>query len=264
MQLKRYGIPIQKISKIFISHLHGDHYLGLTGLLFSMHLQRRTTELHIYSQPGLDEIITLQLKHSKSVLNYPLTFHPILSDPTYCLFEDEAIAIYTIPLIHKVSCTGFLFREKLKPRKIDKDKLVKDMKLEHIAQLKKGQDIYNDDGSVLYKNEDFTLPPRPSYSYAYCSDTVYNKEIIELVAKVDLLYHESTFMDEHEDKAKLTLHTTASQAAKIASQAKVKNLLLGHFSARYKDLNPLLEEAKALFKNTHLATEGETFDLEKL
>ncbi len=244
--------------------MHGDHYLGLTGLLFSMHLQRRTTELHIYSQPGLDEIITLQLKYSKSSLNYPLIFHPIIGTKTDCLFEDEGIAIRTIPLIHKVSCTGFLFREKLKPRKIDKEKLVKDMRLEYIAQLKKGQDIYNEDGSLLFKNEDFTLPPRLSYSYAYCSDTVYSEKIIEIVAEVDLLYHESTFMDEHEDKAKLTLHTTASQAAKIASKANVKNLLLGHFSARYKDLNPLLQEAKTIFKNTHLAIEGETFDLEKL
>lgn len=263
-QLKKYSIPSHKIAHIFISHLHGDHYLGLMGLLFSMHLQRRTNDLHIYSQPGLDEIIILQLKYSKSALNYQLIFHPILQQEPACLFEDNILTVHTIPLRHKVACTGFLFREKVKPRKIDKALLPKNILLQHIAQLKQGKDIHDDEGHLLYKNTDYTLSPRPSYSFAYCSDTVYDESIVEQISGIDLLYHEATFMTEHAKKAATTLHSTAAQAATIALQARVKHLLLGHFSARYQQLEPLLAEATALFENTQLAIEGETFDIEKL
>lgn len=263
-QLKRFSIPSQKIDKIFISHLHGDHYLGLMGLLFSMHLNRRTNDLHLYSQPGLDQIITLQLKYSKSALNYKLIFHPIPSGESVCLYEDKTIIVHTIPLKHKVPCTGFLFQEKTKQRKINKDVLPTGMLLAHIAQLKMGHDIYNDEGELLYKNQDYTLPPRPSYSFAYCSDTAYDENIAQQIKDVDLLYHEATFMQEHEDKAAITLHSTTLQAAKIASLAKVKCLLIGHYSARYKELGALQTEAASVFKNTKLAIEGETIDLEKL
>ncbi|MEQ9412652.1 MAG: ribonuclease Z [Cyclobacteriaceae bacterium] len=263
-QLKRFSIPSQKIDKIFISHLHGDHYLGLMGLLFSMHLNRRTNDLHLYSQPGLDQIITLQLKYSKSVLNYKLIFHTIPERNTVCLYEDKTLTIHTIPLKHKVPCTGFLFREKPKLRKINKEVLPKDILLAHIAKLKLGEDVYNDEGKLQYKNQDYTLPPRPSFSFAYCSDTAYDEGIVEQIKEVDLLYHEATFMQEHEDKAAITLHSTTLQAAKIASLAKAKCLLIGHYSARYRALNALQEEASSLFKNTKLAIEGETIDLEKL
>lgn len=263
MQLKKFSVPAHKIECIFITHLHGDHYLGLMGLLFSMHLQRRTSDLHIYSQPGLDEIIILQLKYSRSVLNYRIIFHPIEEKVATCLFEDEKVTIHTIPLEHKVPCTGFLFREKPKLRKIDKDRLPEGMRLQYIAQLKQGKDVY-EDGVLLYKNEKYTLDPRHAYSYAYCSDTVYTENILDQINGVDLLYHEATFMTEHLDKATATLHTTAHQAARIATLAKVKHLLLGHFSARYQDLESLLAEATREFKNTRLAIEGETIDLEKL
>jgi ribonuclease Z len=263
-QLKRFSIPTQKIDKIFISHLHGDHYLGLMGLLFSMHLNRRTNDLHLYSPPGLDQIILLQLKYSKSALHYQLIFHPIPEGTSVCLYEDNTLAVHTIPLRHKIPCTGFLFQEKPKQRKINKDVLPKDILLAHIAQLKLGEDIYNDEGALLYKNTDYTLPPRPSYSFAYCSDTAYDESIVGLIKEVDLLYHETTFMQEHEDKAAMTLHSTTLQAAKIANLAKVKCLLIGHYSARYRALNALQEEAATLFKNTKLAIEGETIDLEKL
>lgn len=234
------------------------------GLLFSMHLNRRTNDLHIYSQPGLDQIIILQLKYSKSTLNYKIIFHPISSTEPICLFEDSTITIHTIPLKHKIPCTGFLFKEKIKPRRIDKSKLPDNIKLAHIAQLKLGKDVYNEGGHLLYKNVDFTLPPRPSRAFAYCSDTAYHEDIIDLVTGVDLLYHEATFMQEHLDKAAATLHSTTLQAAKIAALAHVKHLLIGHYSARYKELESLQAEAATVFPNTKLAIEGETIDLEKL
>jgi ribonuclease Z len=261
IQLARLQISIHKIDHIFISHLHGDHYLGLMPLLFSMHLHKRTTDLHLYSPPGLDEIITLQLKHSKSVLNYKIIFHPFTPTKIQTLFEDEALTVETIPLIHKLDCAGFLFKEKIKPRRINKEKLVEGIKLQQIVALKTGVDISDDEGNLLYKNEDFTLPPRPSLSYAYCSDTAFNETMIDQIAHVDLLYHEATFMHTDLNKAVETKHSTATQAAEIAKRAKVKKLIIGHFSARYKDLNMLLHEARAYFSNTELATEGTTFTL---
>lgn len=262
IQLARLQISIHKIDHIFISHLHGDHYLGLMPLLFSMHLHKRSSELHLYSPPGLDEIITLHLKHSKSVLNYKIIFHPFTPTKIQMLFEDEALTVETIPLIHKLDCAGFLFKEKVKPRRINKEKLVDGMKLQQIASLKTGADVVDDNGNLLYRNEDFTLPPRPSLSYAYCSDTAWNESMITQIAGVDLLYHEATFMQADIDKAVETKHSTATQAAEIAKRAQVKKLVIGHFSARYKDLNMLLEEARAHFSNTELAIEGTTFTLQ--
>ena len=261
MQLKKFSIPFHKIEAIFISHLHGDHYLGLMGLLFSMHLLKRTEELHLYGQPGLDEIILLQLKYSKSVLNFKIVFHTIVKGESEILYENDSLTIQSIPLTHKIATSGFLFREKPKPRKINKDTLPPDIKLQHIALLKQSKDVFNEDGSLLYKNEEYTLNPSPSYSYAYCSDTAFDDNLVQYLNGVDLLYHEATFMTEHSDKAKDTLHSTAFQAARIARKSGVKKLIIGHFSARYKDLNPLLAEACSEFEQTQLAIEGETFDL---
>lgn len=185
-----------------------------------------------------------------------------MSDSPALIFENDAITVETIPLTHKIKCMGFLFREKQKPRRINKNMLHPDMLLQHIALLKTGQDIFDDSGTLLYKNETYTLPPHHSYSYAYCSDTVFNRTLAEQIAGVDLLYHEATFMKEHEDKATETLHSTAEQAATLAREANVGRLVIGHFSARYRELEPLLEEAKKEFSNTQLAIEGETIDLE--
>jgi ribonuclease Z len=232
------------------------------GLLFSMHLQKRVNDLHLYSNPGLDEIITVQLKHSNSVLNYNIVFHPFSSDERTIIFEDEAMSVETIPLRHRIPCSGFLFKEKIKTRRMDKTKLNDGMLLQHIASLKMGNDIVDEAGKMIYRNEDYTLAPRPSFSYAYCSDTAYNEKIIEQIKEVDLLYHESTFMESEKEKALETFHSTAGDAARIAKAAGVKKLALGHFSARYKDLDPLLEEARTIFPDTSLAIEGETFELE--
>lgn len=261
MQLSRLSISIQKIDHLFISHLHGDHYLGLMPLLFSMHLNKRTSDLHLYSPPGLNEIITLQLKYSKSVLNYKIVFHAFEPSQIQLLMEDDAITVETIPLRHKLECAGFLFREKEKPRRINKEKLVDGMKPRQIAALKTGADIFDEVGNLLYRNEDLTLAPRPSLSYAYCSDTALNEPMIPQIAQVDLLYHEATFMTSDLNKALETRHSTAAQAAEIARAAQVKKLIIGHFSARYKDLSLVLQEARANFSNTELAVEGETFTL---
>jgi len=262
MQLKRYQLPYHKINHIFISHLHGDHYLGLAGLLFTMHLQRRVNDLHIYSHRGLDEILLAQLKHSHSVLHYKIHFHPIHPENRDPLFEDQALTVKTIPLLHKIPCTGFVFREKIKPLRINKPKLPNEMLLQDIARLKTGADILDESGKIIYKNEDLTLPPKHSFAYAYCSDTAYNEKMTEALQGVDLLYHEATFLESEKEKAVETLHSTASQAATIALKAGVKTLMIGHISARYREPDPLLEEAKSIFPSTVLAIEGETVELE--
>lgn len=261
MQLMKYQVPIHKIDHIFISHLHGDHYLGLMGLLFSMHLQRRVNDLHLYSPRGLDEIILLQLKYSRSFLNFTIHFHPFSTDRSTLLFQDEALTVETIPLYHKLPCCGFLFREKPKPRKLNKEKLQPGILLQHLATLKSGADVVDDQGRVLYSLHEYTLEATPTYSYAYCSDTGWNESMIEQLRHVDLMYHEATFMNEERDKAWETKHSTAADAARMAQRCQAGKLLIGHFSARYRDLEPLLQEARAIFANTVLAIEGNTFEL---
>lgn len=262
LQLMRFELNLHRIDHIFISHLHGDHYLGLMGLIFSLHLNKRKNDLHIYSHKGLDEIITLQLKYSKSALNYKLVFHRLTPGKREVILENKFVTVETIPLLHKLDCSGFLIREKQKPRRIDKETLPKNLSILQLNTLKAGDDITDDDGNVLYKNEALTLPPRRSRSYAYCSDTQYFEAIVEQISGVDVLYHEATFMEEDADKALETKHSTVKQAATIAVKAKPMRLLIGHFSARYKELLPVIDEAKRVFPNTYLALEGETFTLE--
>jgi ribonuclease Z len=262
MQLMRYQLQPQKIDHIFISHLHGDHYLGLMGLLLSMHLQKRVSDLHVYSPKGLDEIIQIQLKYSKSTLGYHLYYHVFDPEKVETLWEDQAVSVATIPLSHKLPCAGFLFREKRKPRRIDKGKLPPDILLQQIATLKAGQDVTDEEGHIIFPYKDYTLEPRKSLAYAFCSDTAFHKPIIEQISGVDLLYHEATFMDIDMDKAVETKHSTAKQAAHIALAAGVDQLIIGHFSARYKDLAPVLAEAKSVFPNTRLAVEGDIFEIQ--
>lgn len=264
MQLTKYDLHLQRIDHIFISHLHGDHYLGLMGLLFTLHLNRRTADLHLYSHKGLDEIIITQLKYSKSALNFKIVFHTLTAGKQEIIFEDKHLIVETIPLSHKIPCSGFLIREKKKSRRIDKDKLPQGLLIQQIVDLKNGADVVDcETGKVLYKNEDLTLPPRKSRSYAYCSDTQYYEPLVKQLQNVDILYHEATFIQEDEQKAIETMHSTARQAALIAQQATVKKLLIGHFSARYKDLSILLTEASIIFPNTYLAQEGNTFIVEE-
>jgi ribonuclease Z len=263
MQLMRLQANFHRINHIFISHLHGDHYLGLMGLVFTMHLQRRVNDLHIYSHRGLDEIITTHLRYSRSAPSFKIIFHLLEKGLREVIYDDDALTVETIPLSHRIRCSGFLFREKAKPRRIDKTKLPPDLLIQQIAGLKNGHDVVSEEGVVLYTNESLTLEPKKSRSYAYCSDTAFDEGLSSQLKNVDLLYHEATFMNDEESKAKDTHHSTAKQAATIAKLADAGKLLLGHFSARYKDLAPVLEEAKLIFNNTELAIEGQEFIIQE-
>lgn len=263
MQLMRFDLNYHRINHIFISHLHGDHFLGLMGLLFTLHLQRRAADLHLYGHRGLDEIIITQLRYSQSTPSFKIIFHQIDADEQKVIFEDDVITVETIPLKHKLPCSGFLFKEKTKPRRIDKTQLPEGLKLQHMAALKRGDDITDDEGNILHTNASLTFPPKKSRSYAYCSDTCYNQEMVSQIRNTDLLYHEATFTQDEIAKAIETKHSTAAQAASIAKEAEVQQLIIGHFSARYRDLTPIQEEAKAIFPNTQLALEGMRFTIEE-
>lgn len=255
-QAQKHRIKLNKINHIFISHLHGDHYLGLVGLLSSMHLQHRKQAVYLYGHRNLMDIIRIQLKASFTVLRYPLHFVEITGEAGQVLYEDEQIEVSTIPLNHRILCTGFLFREKPKRRKFVKSKMPRNITVEEIIKLKDGKDILDEEGNIKYSSEELTLKTE-RYSYAYCSDTKYEEKLIPYLKNIDLLYHESTFLESESEKAKETFHSTAKQAASIAQQANVKNLLLGHFSPRYKDLHVFLEEAQTVFKQTFVAEEGQ-------
>ncbi len=261
LQLSEYKVKAQKITRVFISHLHGDHYLGLIGLVKTMHLQGREAPLYIYGPQGLREIITIQLKYSFTVLNYDIIFQQVDNQKSHTLYEDDLITVQAFPLNHRIQCSGFVFREKAKSRRINKEKIPEDMPIEYLKALKKGEDIKDEKGDILIENESVTLDPRKSRGYAYCSDTKYEESIIPHIQGVDLLYHEATFLDEKDFWAEQTYHSTTKQAATIALRADVERLLIGHFSARYKDLTPFEEEARAVFPNTFLAIEGKDFEV---
>ena len=263
MQLMRYNCNLHRINHIFISHLHGDHYLGLVGLIFTMHLNHRTNDLHLYSHRGLGDIITTQFRYSLSAPRFNIILHTLTPEKQEVIFENPHLTVTTIPLNHKLDCSGFLFREKPKPRRIDKDSIPAELSLQQLASLKTGADILDEHGTIRYRNQDLTHAPRKSRSYAYCSDTAFDEDLVNIVGQVDVLYHETTFMEQEKDKATETKHSTALQAAEIASRAGVGKLIIGHFSARYKELEPLLNEASVRFINTELALEGHTFTIEE-
>jgi len=262
MQMSKFKCKPLKLTHIFISHLHGDHYLGLMGLLFTMHLLKRKKDLHLYGPSGLAEIITMQLRHSDSRLNYKIVFHKTDDKGFQQIYENKAVEVWSFPLQHRIPCTGFLFKEKTKPIRINKEKLPDNITLAQIGSLKKGEDVFDGNGNLLHKNKDLTLPPRKSRSYAYCSDTIYDESLVKYIKNADLLYHEATFLDEREKWATKTFHSTTTQAAQIAKNANVGKLIIGHFSARYKELDIFLEQAKQTFPNSVLAIEGSTIEVE--
>jgi len=262
IQMQRYRVKINKLKAIFITHLHGDHYLGLIGLLSTMHLIKRVDALDIYAPPDLADIIRINLKCSDTRLSFPVHFHPVSDKGQEIVYEDGGFTVETIKMNHRIACVGYLFREKPKKLKVLIDKLPEEVAWQIPAELQKGRDYYNEEGGILYKCEEYTYRP-PSLVFAHCSDTLYNEAIIPQIEGADLLYHESTFLHEELEKANMTHHSTALQAATIAHKAKVKKLVIGHYSARYKDLQPLLEEARTVFENTHLAIEGEKIHIER-
>ncbi|MHB8206896.1 ribonuclease Z [Mucilaginibacter sp.] len=258
-QMLRFGIKSSRIEYIFISHLHGDHYLGLIGLLSSLHLNGRSKSITVFAPPHLKDIINLQLKYSETTLQYPIHYIDTNPNKVEIILSNQDVIVESIPLDHRIDCTGFLFKQKKRNRKLLKEKL-EELKIpvEYYTALKKGVNYTANDGTV-YKNDILTLDPEEPKSYAFCSDTIYNEQYFDQIKSVTLLYHESTFMHDMLDRAQTTFHTTSLQAATVALKVGAQKLLLGHFSARYKTLNELLDEAKTVFPNTELAIEGKTF-----
>jgi len=261
--MKRYKVKLSRVDHIFISHLHGDHYFGLIGLLSTMHLFGRKKKLLLVGPPGLSEIIGLQLRYSETSLGFDIDFREFTPDVSEEIYDHEKYSVTTLPMDHRVPCSGYLFREKPKPRRMKRD-LLPELKLSklEVILLKEGEDLYNEDGSVRLENRMVTLDPHPSYSYAFCSDTKLKPELKNLVEGVDMMYHEATFANDMKDRAAQTYHTTAEQAARFAKDSKVGKLLLGHFSARYKELDVIQEEAKAVFDKSELASEGTNFRID--
>ena len=259
MQLRKAKVRFSRIKHIFISHLHGDHFFGLIGLISTFRLLGRSTPLNIYGPKGIKQIITLQLKMSNSWTDYPLNFHELSSPKSEIIYEDDSISVSTLPLDHRIYTNGFLFTSKTNKRKINSD-ATKGLDLEpfHYSQLQEGCDIELADGT-FFENKKLTLDSVTAKKYAYCSDTAYNEDLISLIKGVDLLYHEATFLERHADLAKKTKHSTALQAAKIAAAADVKALLLGHFSSRYSEKLDFLKEASKVFETILLSEDLKTF-----
>jgi len=261
IQLRKYRIKMQRIHHIFISHLHGDHFFGLIGLISSMHLLGRRKELHVYASPQLEDILKIQLEASQTELVFPLNFHPIDAEKHDNIYEDEKLIVETIPLDHRIATCGFLFKEKLGKRKLKKELLNElNIPVNEFLNLKNGLDFTDPNGEVI-KNEELTTDPHPARSYAYCSDTGYYEKIIPIVKNVDLLYHEATFTHDKVDVAREKFHSTSVDAATIAKKADVKNLVIGHFSTRYETSQELLKEAREVFKNSRAASDGKTYEV---
>ena len=260
VEIRRHKIKFNLIKHVFISHLHGDHYFGLVGLISTFRLLTRETDLHIYGPKGLKDVITLQMKLADSWTNFKLIFHELNSKSSELIFEDEKVSVYTIPLDHRIYTNGFLFKEKAFERKLNLNK-VEDLNIDkaYYRKLKQGDDVVNDQG-LLISNESVTFQGHQPKSYAFCSDTAYKEDIIPIINGVDVLYHESTFLESHAHLCEKTKHSTAKQAATIALKANVKQLILGHYSTRYGGLEGFKTEASSIFKEVLLANDGKIFD----
>ena len=259
VQLRKYHVHIQKINHILISHLHGDHFFGLVGLLSSLHLLGRDKGLTIYGPQELEQIIRLQLEVGGAKLGFELNFVALNGKEHRLLFEDKLIEIWTFPLSHRIPTNGFLIKEKPKERKLNADRFEEaGLSLTLIPRLKNGEDVELESGEIIY-SEEYTYAPKSSKSYGYCSDTIFDARIVEYIKHVNVLYHEATFLQDKLERAKQTFHSTASQAATIAKQAEVGKLLLGHLSARYENGIKHFEEASAVFENVSVVEDGETY-----
>ncbi|TRO63270.1 ribonuclease Z [Christiangramia sabulilitoris] len=262
VQLRRNKIRFSRIRHIFISHLHGDHFYGLIGLVSTFRLLNRDTELHIYGPKGIKEIITLQLKLANSWTNFPLIFHELTSKQPELIYEDDRVSVSTIPLKHRIYTNGFLFKEKLGDRKLLRDK-AEEYNIDYtlFKSLKKGKDVVSEDGKLI-SNHLVTVEPSPPKSYAYCSDTVFDLDIVPLIKGVTVLYHESTFLEVDTELAFPTRHSTAKQAATIAKEAGVEKLILGHYSTRYDNIEKFRIEAETIFSDVILADDGKEIIVE--
>jgi ribonuclease Z len=260
VQLRKHKIKFSKINHIFISHLHGDHFYGLIGLVSTFMLLNRTNDLHIYGPKGIKEVITMQLRLSNAWTNYGLYFHELESKESEVIYEDEKVLVKTIPLKHRIYTNGFLFMEKMGERKLNID-AAQNFEIDPVfyQKIKNGKDITLDDGRVI-DNLQLTFEPEQPKSYAFCSDTIYDEELVNYIKGVTILYHESTFLESEAEKGVVTMHSTAKEAARIALKAKVEQLILGHYSTRYENIAMFKDEAETIFSNILLADDGVTFE----
>ena len=260
-QLKNFRIKFSKIDFILISHAHGDHYFGLIGLISTYSLLRRKNKLTVFCPRVVSETVNTQMKISSMFLSYELEIIELNSNDSEIIYESNDFSISTIPLKHSIYCNGFLFREKNNKRKLNIDLAMKlNINKIYFNKLTKGENVFNENGDEINYRE-VTSKGLKNKSYAYCSDTTYYTSIIEKISHVDLLYHESTFLEKDREKAKLTMHSTAMDAAKIARDAQVNKLIIGHFSSRYENLDLFVNEVKQIFQNVELAFDGKDIDI---
>ncbi|WNH10408.1 ribonuclease Z [Thalassobellus suaedae] len=260
VQLRKHKIKFNRIKHIFISHLHGDHFFGLVGLISTFRLLTRETDLHIYGPKGIKEIVVLQMKLADSWTNYKLFFHELTSKDSELIFEDDKVQVYTIPLQHRIYTNGFLFKEKEGERKLDIDAAkAANIDKAYYRKLKQGFDVENEEGELV-KNELVTKPGNKPKSYAFCSDTCYKEDIVPIIKNVSVIYHESTFLERHAHLAFKTKHSTSKEAATIAKLSNAGTLLLGHYSTRYDSLNYFKDEAQEVFENVELCEDGKVFE----
>jgi ribonuclease Z len=259
-QMRKYKVGFSKINHIFISHLHGDHFYGLVGLLSTYGILNREKELHIYGPKGIKEVTLLQLKISQSHAKYKMIFHELTSKKSELIFEDDKVSVSTIPLTHRVYTNGYLFTEKEKPRKLNMLNIsgYPEIGRADYLNIKAGRNFTLASGEIV-PNAKLTINPPKPLSFAFCSDTSYKPDIVPIIKNADLLYHEATFLADREDLAKKTKHATSKQAAQIAKDANVNQLVIGHYSGRYKDISLFQKEAQEIFENTELAEPGKVF-----
>ena len=260
-QLKNFRIKFSKIDLILISHAHGDHYFGLIGLISTYSLLRRKNKLTLFCPEVVSKVIHSQIKISSMFLSYELEVIELKSNDSEKIYESNDFSVSTIPLKHSIYCNGFLFQEKNNKRKLNVDLAMKlNINKVYYNKLTKGENVFNEKGEEIDYRE-VTSKGLKNKSYAYCSDTTYNPSVIENISNVDVLYHESTFLEKDREKAKLTMHSTAMDAAKIARDAQVNKLIIGHFSSRYENLDLFVNEVKEVFQNIELAFDGKDIDI---
>lgn len=261
MRMIDFGISHSKIDVIFITHLHGDHFFGLFGLLTSMSLNQREKPLTIVAHPDLEPIVKTVIRTDKYELTFSIDFITTSNDGFYKVFEDQHVEVSTFPLVHRIETTGFVLKEKERPYRIRKEALAEySIPVQAIKSITQGGDFKTPEGEII-ANDLITTGRPKSRSFAFCTDTLYHPEIVPYIKGVNICYHEATFLDAEKERANNTNHTCASEAAMIAKLAEVDKLLIGHFSARYLHLEKHLSEAQAVFPNTELAIEGKTFDV---
>lgn len=263
IQLRRTKVPFENINYIFISHLHGDHYFGIFGLLASLNLTGRKNPLVIYGPKGLEDLVQYQFKSEGQQWKFPIFFKELPKEPFACIEEKKSFKIYSISLNHRIDCWGFYFAENEKERNIKKDAIQKyQLGIEEIKFIKQGADLTLDNDTII-PNEELTNAPKRPFSYAYIADTLYKPEIAKYIDNVALMYHEATFLDNNLELAAQTFHSTARQAAECAKAAHAQKLIIGHYSARYRNLDEHLQVANEIFPNTELANDLFTYTLNK-